>query len=155
MWVRFAVSLGVGVAVLVGLILWVSHHNGNGLATESPKAAARADREAAIVVAQDQAPRVVAVASGGSRAAVVHAIRRDMLTRISKDDAGAPLQRVSCTHAGTQGSRHGYHCVAVAASVNYPYQAVLNSAAHTLTFCKHDAPPVPSQNVPVSPRCRL
>jgi hypothetical protein len=155
MWLRWVVSLAVGAALLVGLIAWVSHHNGNGLATESPKAAARANREAEIVVSQDQAPRVVTVAHGASRVAIVHAIRRDMLTRISEDDAGAPLQRVSCTRIGARGSRHGYRCVAVSAGVNYPYQAVLNSAEHTLTFCKHDAPPVPSQNIPVSPRCRL
>jgi hypothetical protein len=154
-WIRWVLSLGIGAALMVGLIAWVSHHNGNGLANESPKAAARANREAEIVVSQDQAPRVVAVASGASRMAIVHAIRRDMTTRISKGDAGAPLQRVGCKPAGMRGARHGYHCVAVSAGVNYPYQAVLNSAAHTLTFCKHDAPPVPSQNIPVSPRCRL
>ncbi|MGI8713460.1 MAG: hypothetical protein ACR2NR_09800 [Solirubrobacteraceae bacterium] len=155
LWARWVVSFAVAAALLVGLVAWVSHHNGNGLATVSPKAAARANREAEIVVSQDQAPQVVAVAAGASRAAVTHAIRRNITTRIATGQAGAPLQHVHCGRYRVRGAAEGFRCTATAAGVNYPYEAVLNSRAHTLTLCKHDAPPVPSQDIPVSRRCRL
>jgi hypothetical protein len=155
LWLRWALSLGVAAVLAVGLIEWVSHHNGNLLAHESPKAAERANREAEIVVSQDQAPQRVTLAAGASQAAVTRAIRHAMTVRIGRGDAGAPLQQVRCQTIGTRGARTGYRCRATAAGVGYPYQAVLERRTRTLTFCKHDAPPVPSMNIPVSPRCRL
>jgi hypothetical protein len=155
MWVRWALSLGVAAALAVALIVFVSHHNDNLLARESPTAAERANRLAAIVVSQDQAPHRVTLAAGTSRAAVVQAIRHAMTVRIATGGAVGPLQGVRCATAGTRASEIGYRCRATAAGVGYPYQAVLDRRTRTLTFCKHDAPPVPSMNIPVSPRCRL
>jgi hypothetical protein len=155
MWARWVLSFGVAALLAVGLIVFVSHHNGNGLASESPKATERANREAAIVVSQDQAPHVVTLAASVSRAAVAQAIRRDMSVRIGNGQASAPLQRVRCTSTGNRASATGYRCRATAAGVGYPYQAVVDRARRTLTFCKHDAPPVPSMNIPVSRRCVL
>jgi hypothetical protein len=155
MWARWALSFGVAALLAVGLIVFVSHHNGNGLASESPKATERLNREAEIVVSQDQAPQVVTLTAGASRAAVAHAIRHAMTLRIGKGEAGAPLQGVRCTATGKRASATGYRCQATAAGVAYPYQAVLNRRTGTLTFCKHDAPPVPSANIPVSRRCVL
>jgi hypothetical protein len=155
MWLRWALALGVAALLAVALIVFVSHHNDNLLAHESPKAAERANRLAEIVVSQDQAPHRVTLAAGTSRAAVAHAIRHDMTVRIAKGQAVGPLQRVHCAAAGTRASDVGYRCRATAAGVGYPYQAVLERRTRTLTFCKHDAPPVPSMNIPVSPRCRL
>jgi hypothetical protein len=155
MWLRWVLSLAVAAALAVALIVFVSHHNDNLLAHESPKAAERANRLSEIVVSQDQAPRRVTLAAGSSRAAVARAIRHDMTVRIATGGAEEPLQRVRCATAGTRASEVGYRCRATAAGVGYPYQAVLERRTHTLTFCKHDAPPVPSMNIPVSPRCRL
>jgi hypothetical protein len=155
MWARWALSFGVAALLAVGLIVFVSHHNGNGLASESPKASERANREAEIVVSQDQAPHVVTLAAGVSRAAVTDAIRHAMTVRIGRGEAGAPLQRVGCTVTGSRASATGYRCRAIAAGVAYPYQAVVDRVTHRLTFCKHDAPPVPSMNIPVSRRCVL
>lgn len=155
MWARWVLSVGVAALLAVGLIVFVSHHNDSGLARESPKATERANREAEIVVSQDQAPHVVRLAAGVSRAAVAEAIRHDMTVRIGKGQAGAPLQRVRCTAIGNRASATGYRCRATAAGVGYPYQAVADRATQELTFCKHDAPPVPSMNIPVSRRCAL
>lgn len=155
MWLRWVLALTVSAALLIGLIEWVSHHNGNGLATVGPKAEARANREAEIVVSQDQAPHVAIVGPGPHRRAVVRAIRAAMTVRINAGEAGAPLQSVICHGLGSRAGELGYRCVADSAGVQYPYQAVLEPATRQLTFCKHDAPPVPSQNIPVSPRCRL
>jgi hypothetical protein len=154
MWLRWVLSLGVAAILLIALILFVSHNDGTDLAHESPKQTARSNREAEIVVRQDQAPRVVTL-TGTTRPDVAHAIRRDMVRRISKGQAGAPLQHVRCRAAGRQGALAGFDCRASAASVIYPYEAVLDRGTARLTFCKHDAPPVPSMNIPVSPRCRL
>jgi hypothetical protein len=155
LWVRWVLSLGVAAALAVALIVFVSHHNDNLLAHESPKAAARANRLSEIVVSQDQAPHRVTLSSGTSRAAVALAIRHDMTVRIGAGNAVGPLQRVRCAAAGTRAGDIGYRCRATAAGVGYPYQAVLDRRTRTLTFCKHDAPPVASMNIPVSPRCQL
>jgi hypothetical protein len=155
MWARWTLSLGVAALLAVGLIVFVSHHNGNGLAQESPKATERLNREAEIVVSQDQAPHVVTLAAGTPQAAATRAIRHEMTARIAKGQAGAPLQHVRCTALKTRASATGYRCRATAAGVAYPYEAVLNRRTLTLTFCKHDAPPAPSMNIPVSRRCRL
>ena len=155
MWARWALSFGVAALLAVGLIAFVSHHNGNGLATESPKAAERLNREAEIVVSQDQAPHVVRLAAGAPRAALTRAIRHEMTARIATGQADPPLQRVVCTETGHRQSATGYRCRAIAAGVVYPYQAVVDSAKRRVTFCKHDAPPVPSMNIPVSRRCVL
>lgn len=155
MWVRWALSLGIAALAAVALVGFVSHHNDNLLAHESPKAAERANREAEIVVSQDQAPQVVTIAPGTPRAAVTRAIRHAVAVRIANGQAGAPLQHVSCQTTVTRARATGYRCRAIAAGVGYPYQAVLNRRTRTLTFCKHDAPPVPSMNIPVSPRCRV
>jgi hypothetical protein len=154
MWVRWALSLGVAALLAVALIEFVSRHNDNLLAHESPKAAERANRESEIVVSQDQAPHRVTL-TDTSRAAVARAIRHDMTVRIAKGQAVGPLQHVHCVTAGTRASDTGYRCRATASGVGYPYQAVLDHRTRALTFCKHDAPPVPSMNIPVSPRCRL
>jgi hypothetical protein len=155
LWLRWAGSLGVAAALAVALIVFVSHHNDNLLAHESPKAAARANRLSEIVVSQDQAPHVVTIAAGTPRAAVTRAIRHAMTVRIATGNAVGPLQAVRCVAAGTRAGDIGYRCRATAAGVGYPYQAVLDRRRRTLTFCKHDAPPLPSMNIPVSPRCRL
>jgi hypothetical protein len=155
MWVRWALSLGVAAALAVGLVVFVSHNNDNLPAGGRPKAEEQANLESEIVVSQDQAPHVVKIAAGAPRAAVTQAIRHAMTVRIADDQAGAPLQQVSCRATGTRASATGYRCRATAAGVGYPYQAVLNRRTRTLTFCKHDAPPAPSMNIPVSPRCRL
>jgi hypothetical protein len=155
MWLRWVLALSVAALLAVALIVFVSHHNDNLPAGGRPKAEERANLESAIVVSQDQAPRVVRIAAGTPRAAVTQAIGHAMTLRIAKGQAGAPLQGVSCRATVTRAGATGYRCRATAASVGYPYQAVLNRRTRTLTFCKYDDPPVPSMNIPVSPRCRL
>jgi hypothetical protein len=154
-WARWTLSLGVATLLSGALVLFVSHHNDNRLAAESPKAAERANREAEIVVSEDQAPHAMTLRGRASRAAVTGAIRHDMTVRISEGQAAGPLQRVGCTTTARRGRQAGYRCRAIAAGVGYPYQAVLDRSTRRLTFCKHDTPPVPSMNIPVSHRCRL
>ena len=38
--------------------------------------------------------------------------------------------------------------------MTYPFLGVVDPAARRITYCKRDPPPAPSDNVPVSSRCR-
>jgi hypothetical protein len=156
MWARWVLSLAVAAALLTALIIFVDRHNSNGPASQNPKAVAQANREAEIVVAQDQAPHVVVLNSASDpRAAFVAAVRADMSGRINRGTIDGTLQRVTCARAGQRAGTLAYDCTAVVADVNYPYLGVIDLAARRLTYCKRDEPPVPSQNIPVSSRCEL
>jgi hypothetical protein len=155
MWVRWALSLGTGAALLVALVVFVNGHNSDSLAVQSPAALARANREADIVVAQDQAPHVVTLTSASAPVgAMTRTVRSEMTRLIARGTVPGPLQRTFCRKAGGKGSRLAFSCVATAAQVNYDFVGVVNLPARQLTYCKRDAPPVPSQDIPVSRRCR-
>jgi hypothetical protein len=155
LWVRWVLSLAAAAAVLVALVLFVDHHNSDSLAVQSPAALARANREADIVVAQDQAPHVVALTPASApRSAMTRTVRAEMVRLIARGTVPGPLQHTSCRRAGARGSTVGFSCVATAAAVNYQFLGVVDTPARHLTYCKRDPPPVPSQNIPVSRRCR-
>jgi hypothetical protein len=80
-------------------------------------------------------------------------VRATMSALVSKGIVDGPLQRVRCTPHKAHG-RVGLSCVATAADVNYDFVGAADLAAHRLTYCKRDEPPVPSMNIPVSPRCQ-
>lgn len=155
LWARWALSLSAGVILLVALVLFVEHNNSNSEATQSPAAIARANREAEIVVAQDQAPRVGAVRPGSSpRNALVRAVRADMTAMINNGTIDGPLGRATCTRTGGSAGRPAFRCAAVAAGVTYPFLGVVDVPGRRVTYCKRDLPPVPSLNIPVSSRCQ-
>jgi hypothetical protein len=155
LWARWVLSLGIGLILVVALILFVEHNNSNSEATQSPAAVLRANREAEVVVTQDQAPHVAAVAPGASaHAAVVKAVRSDVTGLINRGIVDGPLTRVTCARAGTRAGRLGFRCAAVANGITYPFLGVVDVAARRVTYCKRDAPPTPSLNIPVSRRCR-
>ncbi|MGH2892003.1 MAG: hypothetical protein ACRDPM_01870 [Solirubrobacteraceae bacterium] len=154
MWAKFALSLGVAAILLVALIIFVNHNNTDSNRALTPAEQAKVNREAALVVAQDQAPRVVMLARGESpRAGFVRAVHATMSGLVSKGVIDGPLQRVRCRRHGGGASRLGFTCVATANNVNYDFVGVVTMPARRLTYCKRDAPPVPSQNIPVSTRC--
>jgi hypothetical protein len=154
MWAKFAVSLGVGVILLVALIIFVNHNNTDSNRTLTPSEQAKVNKEAERVVAADQAPRVVALRPGESpRAGFVRTVHATMSGLVSRGVVDGPLQRVRCTPHGGQAGDLGFSCVATADNVNYDFVGVVDTSAHQLTYCKRDEPPVPSQNIPVSPRC--
>ncbi len=155
LWARWALSLGAGLVLLLALILFVEHNNTNSEATQSPAAVARANREAEVVVAQDQAPHVAVVAPGsGAHAAIVKAVRADMTSLVNRGIIDGPLGRISCRGTGAPAGRPAFACTAVAGGINYPFLGVVDIQARRVTFCKRDEPPVPALNVPVSRRCR-
>jgi hypothetical protein len=144
-------SFGVAAALLLALVLFVEHHNTNGPASTNKNAEVRANREAEVLVAQDERPRVVSLPGAtAARAGLVRAVRGDMSRRVLDGSIVGPLQRVRCRRSRARGA---FSCTAVAASVNYDYLGVVDTPADQVTYCRRDPPPVPSQNIPVSPRC--
>jgi hypothetical protein len=154
MWAKFAVSLGVGAILLVALIIFVNHNNTDSNKTLTPSEQAKVNREAALVVAADQAPRVVRLTGAESpQAGLVRTVRTAMSSLINKGVVDGPLQRTRCTRHGGSAGRLAFSCVATANNVNYDFAGVVDTRTHQLTYCKRDEPPVPSQDIPVSPRC--
>jgi hypothetical protein len=155
-WQRFALAASIAVALLVALVLYVDRHNTNSPPSTNPAGEVSANREAEILVAQDQAPHVVGLAFGlRAQAALTRAIRADMTRRISTGALEGPLQRVQCRASGpAKGPRRAFSCNVLAGSVGYPFLGVADLRTRQVTYCKRDPPPAPSDNVPVSPRCR-
>jgi hypothetical protein len=148
----------VAAALIVGLVVYV-HHETNDVPQEAqvsnPKAIQEENREANILIGQDQAPHVTTLPSGvtpavGLKQAVVSYMRRQI--KIGTIDG--PLTSARCTAAsGGTAARRAYTCDVVSASVTYPFDGVVASAKQQITYCKRDKPPVPSMNIPVSARC--
>jgi hypothetical protein len=156
MWAKWVLSFGVGAVLLVALIIYVDHHNTDSPPSENLAVQTKANQEADEVVAQDQAPHVVTIRHGLSpRAGFVGTVRATMNGLINRGLIDGPLQHVRCRRSGTASRTVGLSCVATANDVNYDFVGVADRAAHRLTYCKRDEPPVPSQNIPVSPRCTV
>ncbi len=156
MWAKWVLSFGVGAILLVALIIYVDHNNSDSPPSENLAAQTKANREAEAVVATDQAPHVVTIAHGASpRAGFVRTVHTAMETFINKGIIDGTLQRVRCRTTRTSGGSVALSCVATANDVNYDFVGVVDRSTRRLTYCKRDEPPVPSQNVPVSPRCTL
>ncbi len=156
LWARFGLAGVIAVALLVALVVYVNHHNTNSPPSTNPAGEVSANRESEILVAQDQAPHVVRLAPGlRAQAALTRAIRADMAKRISTGALEGPLQRVQCHPTGpARGTRRAFGCNVLAGSVGYPFLGVADLRTRQVTYCKRDPPPAPSDNVPVSPRCR-
>jgi hypothetical protein len=156
LWARWALALGIAAVLAVALVVYVDHHNTDSLAPESPTAAVRANREAEIVVAQDQAPHLARLSPMTTgQAGFADVIRADMNRRIASGQIGGPLRRVSCRGDGSSARQSGFSCTAAAGGFNYAFVGVLDDRARRVTYCKRDPPPVPSENIPVSRRCTL
>jgi hypothetical protein len=154
MWTKFALSLGVGAILLVALIIFVENNNTDSNRTLTPSEQAKVNQEAERVVAADQAPHLVTLtASESPRAGFVRTVRATMSNQVNRGLIDGPLQHVRCTRHGGGANRRAFTCVATANNVNYDFVGVVDVTARQLTYCKRDEPPVPSQDIPVSPRC--
>ncbi len=157
LWLRFALSGVLTVVLLTALVFFVDHHNTDTPPSSNPAAEVQANHEAEILVAQDQAPHVVAALR--TRASPLEAarlvIRAFMTRQISIGSLGGPLRRIGCTAAGTARlGRPTFRCSVSAGGVRYEFLGVVDRRARRVTYCKRDPPPAPSDNVAVSSRCR-
>lgn len=155
LWLQWVLSIAVAVAAIFALVRFVQSSTNNQLTTENAAGVQQQNQEAEALVAEDQAPHVVRLpAHTAPRTALNRAIRADMTTLVGDGALDGPLQRSSCAPAGTPGKAgQRFSCTVSAAGVSYPFVGVVDARAHTVVYCKRDPPPVPSQNVPLSPRC--
>jgi hypothetical protein len=156
LWMRWAISIIVGVAAVVALVAFVDHNNNNSEAKGSTKALERENQEARAIVGVDQAPRTFVVKAGQPLPqAFTAAVRSDVEHRIKTGNISGRLQRIDCRHTGTQAGRIAYRCVAQIQHVQYPFVGVYTRASRQIVYCKRDLPPIPSESIPVSARCTL
>jgi hypothetical protein len=155
LWLQWVLSILVAVAVIVALVRFVQSSTANQITTENAAGAAQANRESEILVAEDQTPHAVRLTVHTAAAvAIDRAIRADMTAMIDEGSLDGPLQRSSCTRTGPPGkTRQSFGCTVSAAGVTYPFVGVVDARARTIVFCKRDPPPIPSENIPLSPRC--
>ena len=156
LWQRFALALLVAAALLSAMVVFVNANNTNSNPSTNPAAAVQANREAEILVAQDQSPRTARLPGGLSPAqGLERVIHLRMAARVAFGALSGPLERTRCRPAGSSGATvHAFTCRVVSGSVVYPFLGVVDTSARLVTYCKRDPPPVPSDDVPVSPRCR-
>ncbi len=147
----------ITLSLLAALVIYVNANNTNSNPSLNEASEVRANREAEILVAEDQAPHTLALASREKPAvAVERAIKARISSQITAGAIDGPLQHSTCRATATRpGGRTAFNCAVVAGSVTYPFLGVVDTTARTVTYCKRDPPPAPTDNVPVSPRCTL
>jgi hypothetical protein len=156
MWAQWTMSLSAAVLLVGALIVWVDNRSpGAAQPVVNRSALAEENREAAIVIGQDQKPHVARLGSHISpRTGLTVAVKAFMTHQLSLGVISGNLQSVSCAGAaGGTAARGTYRCNAVASNVTYPFDAVVYPATRQIVYCKRDLPPVPSMNIPVSARC--
>ncbi len=104
---------------------------------------------------QQQAPHVVHYAATlAPLAAIEHAIAVYMTQQIDLAQIAGPLRATLCFAVpGGHLPDLVYRCSALAQATSYPFEGVVDRAARTVTYCRHNPPPSPGVNVPVSRRC--
>ena len=155
LWARFVLAAVIAVALVAGMVLFVARNNTNTNPSLNEASEVQANREAEVLVAQDEAPRVVRLTTGAAPAdALEHAIHARMAAQVAGGAIAGPLKATRCEPRGRAGAGgRPYACTVLAGGVSYPFLAVVDPRAHRITYCKRDQPPVPSDNVPVSRRC--
>ncbi len=156
MWARWALAIAVGVAVIAGTAIAI-HRAGPGGGTSEADVEAEDNRLADLAITEDEAPHFASLPQGSEPAAALQrAIARDVRQRIADRQVTGPLQKVTCSAAGTGSAGRGrYHCTVYSAGIAYPFQAVVDPRRQQLAWCKVDPPPVGTgPEIPLSPSCR-
>lgn len=160
LWARWLLAI-LGFAILIVAIrILTSGGEGSSSPTQSERAAeVEANREAQIVIEEDQAPHSAPLRSGiPVRVALELAITTDAHNRILHGELTGPLQSVRCGPPGPlRGGRRALRCSAHANGISYPFVGVVEQRTRRLTWCKVDPPPTGglTPEIPVSPRCRV
>lgn len=156
LWVRFVVALVVCAALMTAMVIFVSANNTNFNPTTNVAAATRANRDAEILIAEDQAPRRAALPYGVTPAVgLERVIRRRLAAQVSQGGISGPLRAAQCHPVGTAArARRAFRCTIESGGEVYPFSGVVATNTRRITFCKRDPPPVASDAIPISPLCR-
>ena len=99
LWSRFVLAAVIAVGLVAGMVLFVDRNNTNTSLNEASEV--QANREAEVLVAQDQAPRVVRVAAGVAPAAALErAIHARMAAQVAGGAIAGPLRATRCQPRG-------------------------------------------------------
>ena len=158
---QFILSFLVAAVLVVALVVFVENNqNDPNESRVNPSAIAEQNREADIVIAQEQLPHAVAlgeaVRSARARAAsedLVRAISSFMDRQIALGVVSGSLQRVTCSVSKPSARHADYRCAAEASGVRYPFVGVVDTARGRLVYCRKELPPVPGEDIPLSKAC--
>jgi hypothetical protein len=154
--VRFVLALMICAALMTGMVVFVNANNTNYNPSTNVATAARANRDAEILIAQDQAPKRALLPHGVTAAVgLERAIHRRLAAQVSRGEISGPLLAGRCHAAGPAGgARRAFRCMIQSGGVVYPFLGVVATDTRRITFCKRDPPPVASDSIPISPLCR-
>jgi hypothetical protein len=157
LWQRFALAFAVAIALAGAMVIYVDRHNTNSNPSLNVASEVRANKESEILVAQDQAPHTVRLRAGVKPARQLErAIHARLASQVATGAIPGPLEPARCQPSGEpKGGRHAFSCAIVSDNVTYPFVGIADSVGRTLTYCKRDPPPAPTDNVPLSSACRL
>lgn len=155
LWARFALAGGVALVLMVAMVLFVSHNNTDSNPIMNFAGPTRANQDAKVLIAQDQAPHHARLTAGASPAVgLTRAVRARIGSLVAAGSVPGPLGAARCRPVGTAtGPRRAFNCTVESAGVAYPFAGVVETAVRRITYCKRDPPPVDSGTVPVSPLC--
>lgn len=158
-WLQWVIPFTVAAAVVVALVLFVNYETDNVPQTalvSNPKAVKEQNREATILVEQQQAPHHAKLRAGlPAVSGLRHSISVWMNHAISIGAMNGPIRSVSChPAAGSTSARLVYSCdLKASTALTYLFDGVVQSSTGAITWCQRVTPPVPSMNVPVSKSC--
>lgn len=157
LWAQWVLSLLVAATLIVLLVRFVDANSTPQ--AQAPHLSAQGiktlNAEAKILDSEQQAPHVVHYAATlAPLAAIEHAIAAYMTQQIDLAQIAGPLHATLCFAVpGGHLPDLAYGCSALARATSYPFEGVVDSAARTVTYCRHKPPPSPGVSVPVSRRC--
>ncbi|MGO9898875.1 MAG: hypothetical protein ACLP0J_04110 [Solirubrobacteraceae bacterium] len=157
LWAQWVISLLVAATLIVLLVRFVDANSTPRAQAPhlTPKGVKSLNAEAEILDSEQQAPHVLHYgATVAPLAAIERAIAAYMTKQIDFAQIAGPLRATLCFAVPAGGAPDlAYRCSALARATSYPFEGVVDRAARTVTYCRHNPPPNPGDNVPVSRRC--
>lgn len=158
-WLQWVLPFSIAIIAVVALVVYV-HHQTDDTPSEAPVntpgAIVEQNREAAVLMAQYQAPHHATLAAGitpadGLKLAITHWLDH----QISIGTYNGPLTGGSCTTTkGSTGTRVALLCKMVTANVTYPFYGVVVPATKQIAYCQKVAPAqFGGKNLALSKRC--
>lgn len=157
LWLQWVLSLTVAALAIFLLVRFVNAQSTQQ--AQAPHISAKGQRilnqEAEVLDSEQQAPHVVHfAASVAPLAAVERAVSGYINTQIDFGRMAGPVRETLCFPVpGATGDQSAYRCSVLARDTSYPFAGVVNRATHQVVYCRHNPPPVPGVNVPLSARC--
>jgi len=159
LWLQWVLPF-TGAACIVGGLVWYVNHETYDVpalaSVSNPSAIVQQNRDARILVTQQQSPHLARLKPGQSPAAGIRAaVVRYMSRQIALGAMDGPIKAAGCRRVGGDSAREVFRCHVTASPqiVIYPFDGVVAPGSSRITFCQRVTPPVPSMNVPVSRRC--